>query len=98
MPKVTCKAVAKSIPTANPRSSPRTKANPTSKAKTVADKTAASEPIFFCDPDTLSKEGFLSPWWRSNFEVRGENYKKAGQYIMAEKARAFSDKANIQKE
>jgi predicted NAD-dependent protein-ADP-ribosyltransferase YbiA (DUF1768 family) len=95
MPKVKRKAVAKSIPTANLRSNPRTKANPTSKAKTVAEKTAPAEPIFFCDPDTSSAEGFLSPWWRSNFEVKGVVYKKAGQYIMAEKARAFGDKVNI---
>jgi predicted NAD-dependent protein-ADP-ribosyltransferase YbiA (DUF1768 family) len=98
MPKIKRKAVAKSIPTANPRLSPRTKANPTSKAETVAYKTVVSEPIFFCDPDTLSEEGFLSPWWRSNFEVKGVVYKKAGQYIMAEKARAFGDKVNAQEE
>jgi predicted NAD-dependent protein-ADP-ribosyltransferase YbiA (DUF1768 family) len=98
MPKVKRKAVAKSVPAPNLRSSPRTKANPTSKAKTVAEKTAASEPIFFCDPDTSSAEGFLSPWWRSDFEVRGVVYKKAGQYILAEKARAFGDKVKIQTE
>jgi predicted NAD-dependent protein-ADP-ribosyltransferase YbiA (DUF1768 family) len=98
MPKVKRKAVAKPIPTANHRSSSRTKTNPTFKAEKVADKTATSEPIFFCDPDTLSEEGFLSPWWRSNFEVKGVVYRKAGQYIMAEKARAFGDKVNAQRE
>ncbi|KAH7382212.1 hypothetical protein BKA66DRAFT_570507 [Pyrenochaeta sp. MPI-SDFR-AT-0127] len=97
MPKVKRKAMAKSRPPAKSKSKPRTKANPTAKAKAAADRSAESEPVFFCDPITSSEEGFLSPWWRYRFEVKGVTYKKAGQYIMAEKARAFGDKKTLQK-
>ncbi|KAF2026062.1 DUF1768-domain-containing protein, partial [Setomelanomma holmii] len=55
------------------------------------------KPVFFCDPDTSDEGGFLSPWWRSQFVVKGVVYKKAGHYIMAEKARAFGDKKALQR-
>lgn len=95
MPKVKRKAVTKSKTPAKSKSNPRTKANPTAKAKATADINVESEPVFFRDPETSSEGGFLSPWWRSRFEVKGVVYMKAGQYIMAEKARAFGDKVSI---
>ena len=35
--------------------------------------------------------GFLSQWWRSDFEVDGVTYNTAEQYMMAGKARLFED-------
>lgn len=93
MPKAKRKVVAKSKTPAKTRSSPRTKANNMT-AKAAADKKSESNTVFFCDADTSSEGGFLSPWWRSQFQVKGVVYKKAGQYIMAEKARAFGDKVS----
>ncbi|KAH7087889.1 hypothetical protein FB567DRAFT_357023 [Paraphoma chrysanthemicola] len=103
MPKVKRKAVAATNAPAKSRSSPRTKA----KSKVEADKTrkatastariARLKPVFFCDPDTSDEGGFLSPWLRSRFEIKGVVYQKAGHYIVAEKARAFGDKKALQR-
>jgi hypothetical protein len=98
MPKVKRNPVAATKTLAKSSSSPRTKA----KSKVEADqkvkvtasaaRIAKSKPVFFCDPDDSEEGGFLSPWWESQFEVKGVVYNKAGHYIMAEKARAFGDK------
>lgn len=98
MPKFKRKTVAATDTPAKARSSPRTKA--TSKVEidqkikvtASAARVTKSKPVFFCDPDTSDEGGFLSPWWRSRFEITGVVYKKAGHYIMAEKARVFGDK------
>jgi predicted NAD-dependent protein-ADP-ribosyltransferase YbiA (DUF1768 family) len=98
MPKVKRKAVAATKTPAKSKSSSRTKA----KSKVEADqkikvtasaaRIAKSKTVFFCDPDDSEEGGFLSPWWESEFEVKDVVYTKAGQYILAEKARAFGDK------
>ena len=93
MPKVTRKAAAKAKAPANPRPNSRSKANATSKAKAAADRNA---PIFFHDVEDSGEWGFLSPWWSCEFEVKGVAYQSAGQYILAEKARAFGDKVGHQ--
>ncbi|EAT91399.1 hypothetical protein SNOG_01750 [Parastagonospora nodorum SN15] len=71
---------------------PKSKRKAVVKSKTPAKHTRAQpvstkskfgpQPVFFCDPDTSTEGGFLSPWYRSPFE-----------YILAEKARIFDDKA-----
>jgi predicted NAD-dependent protein-ADP-ribosyltransferase YbiA (DUF1768 family) len=87
MPKVKRKVVAATNTPAKPKSK--------KKAKASAARIARSKPVFFCDPD-LSDEGhFLSPWWSSQFEVKEVVYRSAGQYIMAEKARAFGDEVGM---
>lgn len=98
MPKIKRKVMAKSKPLAKSKSKPRTKANPPAKAKAAAKRTTKSEPVFFYDAETSSEGAFLSPWWRSCLEVKGVEYQSAGQYIMAEKARAFGDKVSIHEE
>jgi ribA/ribD-fused uncharacterized protein len=38
----------------------------------------------------------LSQWWLCDFEVDGQRYASAEQYMMAEKARLFDDSATLQ--
>jgi hypothetical protein len=90
MPKAQRKAVAKSKSPAKTESKPP---NPPAKAKAATAK-SKSAPVFFCEPDTSSEGDFLSPWWQSDFQVKDIVYVKAGQYILAEKARVFGDKVS----
>ncbi|KAF2446695.1 hypothetical protein P171DRAFT_519071 [Karstenula rhodostoma CBS 690.94] len=82
MPKSKRKIVAKS------------KAPTRSKALPGIQGPSTLDPVFFYKPDTSGEYGFLSPWWYSRFTVKDEVYINAGQFILAEKARAFGDKAS----
>lgn len=42
-------------------------------------------------------QGCLSQWWSANFEIDGFKYFSAEHYMMAEKARLFNDKTNLDK-
>ncbi|KAH3982013.1 hypothetical protein HBH98_014120 [Parastagonospora nodorum] len=86
---------------------PKSKRKAVVKSKTPAKHTRAQpvstkskfgpQPVFFCDPDTSTEGGFLSPWYLSPFEVKSVKYLNSGQYILAEKARIFDDKNTLQK-
>ncbi|KAL5430279.1 hypothetical protein PMIN07_010139 [Paraphaeosphaeria minitans] len=62
------------------------------KAKAVPEikPPATSGRVFFHEPS--DEHGFLSPWYTSHFSIKDEDYESSGQYILAEKARAFGDK------
>lgn len=93
MPKVTRKSVAKSKAPAKSKPNSGTQAKQASRAKAAAERNA---PVFFHDVEDSGEWGFLSPWSRCEFEVKDVVYQSAGQYIMAEKARAFGDKVSHQ--
>lgn len=42
-------------------------------------------------PDGQLSDSCLSQWWRADFEVDGQSYSSAEQFMMAEKARVFGD-------
>lgn len=46
-------------------------------------------------PDGRMTESCLSQWWPAPFQVDGIRYSSAEQYMMAEKARLFSDAAAL---
>jgi predicted NAD-dependent protein-ADP-ribosyltransferase YbiA (DUF1768 family) len=96
MPKIKRKAVAKSEVPARPKSPPRPKTVTANKVKAATDSGAASRPLFFYEPESLHR--FLSPWSYSCFTVKDEDYESAGQYVLAEKARAFGDKVSVQED
>jgi predicted NAD-dependent protein-ADP-ribosyltransferase YbiA (DUF1768 family) len=86
MPRSKRKAIAK----------PKTSTEPIPKACVKPKSTKnkfGPQPVFFCDPDASTEGGFLSPWYHSPFEVKGTKFVNVGQYILAEKARIFDDKA-----
>ena len=48
-------------------------------------------------PDGSINKSCLSQWWMQDFEIDGVNYSCAEQYMMAEKARLFSDREQLEK-
>jgi ribA/ribD-fused uncharacterized protein len=43
-------------------------------------------------PDGRLSDSCFSQWWRCDFEVAGQRYSSAEQFMMAEKARLFADR------
>jgi len=87
-------SAAKSKTAVNSRATTRIKASK-KPAKTPENRSSKTKPLFFYDEDTSSEGDFLSPWWRCQFQVKDDVYISAGQYILAEKARAFGDKVSM---
>jgi predicted NAD-dependent protein-ADP-ribosyltransferase YbiA (DUF1768 family) len=96
MPKAKRKVIAKRKVVAKPKPPKKTSAKVRSRSETKAKvKAKAAEanksPLFFWK-ETESEGGFLSPWYKSPFQIEGVTYESAGQCILAQKAQAFGDK------
>lgn len=76
---------------------PESKAGSIAKVDVAASKEAEEGPLFFCYTSPSDEGYFLSPWYKSNFEVDGVTYKCAGQYIVADMARTAGDEVSTER-